>query len=132
MAWRRNRWVILSAGCCFCMAFALLGIAHAGSLMTQEILPSDTDPAITRFNEPNVIVFDEEVPADAPLVVYMPGTDGKPRNAMHLLRVVAAQGYRVIGLEYNDEPAVIHVCPRNPDPSCSANFRERRIFGGND
>ena len=42
------------------MAFALPAIAHAGNLMTQEILPSDTDPAITRFNEPNVIVFDEE------------------------------------------------------------------------
>jgi hypothetical protein len=131
MARTRIRWVILSTGCCFFMAFALLGITHAGNLMTQEILPSDTDPAITRFNEPNVIVFDEEAPADAPLVVFMPGTDGKPRNAMHLLRVVAAQGYRVIGLEYNDEPAVVQVCPRNPDPSCSANFRAHRIFGGN-
>ena len=60
MAWTRIRWVSLSTACCFFMAFALPAIAHAGNLMTQEILPSDTDPAITRFNEPNVIVFDEE------------------------------------------------------------------------
>jgi predicted esterase len=121
----------LSAACCFSGAFAFPGIAHAGNLMTQEILPSETDPSITRFNEPSLVVFDEETPADSPLVVFMPGTGGKPGNAMRLLRVVAAQGYRVIGLEYNDEPAVVQVCPRNPDPACSANFRARRIFGIN-
>jgi dienelactone hydrolase len=97
----------------------------------QEILPSETDPSITRFNEASVIVFDEETPADSPLVVFMPGTGGKPSNVVHMLRVVAAQGYRVIGLEYNDEPAVVQVCPRDPDRACSANFRARRIFGGN-
>jgi hypothetical protein len=120
----------LGAACCLSIAFALPRIVHAGTLKTQEVLPSDTDASIARFNEPNVIVTDEEMPADSPLVVFMPGTDGKPRGAMRLLRVVAAQGYRVIGLEYNDEPAVVQVCPRNPDPACSAAFRARRIFGG--
>ena len=131
MAWRLNGSVTRSAACCIFFVFALLGMAHAGNLTTQEILPSAADPSITRFNEPNVIVFDEAAPADSPLVVFLPGTDGKPRSAGQLLRVVAAQGYRVIGLEYNDEPAVVQVCPRNPDSSCSANFRAHRIFGGN-
>jgi predicted esterase len=120
----------LSAVCCL-IAFALPGIAHAGNIVTREILPSEADPSIARFNEPNVIVFDEEAHADSPLVVFMPGTGGKPSNVVHLLRVVAAQGYRVIGLEYDDEPAVVQVCPRDPDRACSANFRARRIFGGN-
>jgi hypothetical protein len=131
MAWGLDRRITRSAACCFFLVFALLGVARAGDLMTQEILPSDADPSITHFNEPNVIVFDAEALADSPLVVFLPGTDGKPRGAMHLLRVIAAQGYRVIGLEYNDEPAVVQVCPRNPDSSCSANFRAHRIFGGN-
>jgi predicted esterase len=121
----------LSIACCLLIAFALPRIAQAGNLMTQEILPSDTDPSITHFNAPSVIVFDEEASADSPLVVFLPGTGGKPSNDMRLLRIVAAQGYRVIGLEYNDEPAVLQVCPRLPDPSCPANFRARRIFGGN-
>jgi hypothetical protein len=123
--------VALRAALSFFVAFALAGIAHAGDLVTQEIRASDTDPSITRFNEPSMVVFDAETPVDAPLVVFMPGTGGKPGHAMYLLRVVARQGYRVIGLEYNDEPAVVQECPRNPDPACSANFRERRIFGGN-
>jgi hypothetical protein len=123
--------VALSAALSLSIVFALPGIAHAGNVITQEIRASETDPSITRFNEPSVIVFDEETPAESPLVVFMPGTGGKPSNAMYFLRVVAQQGYRVIGLEYNDEPAVIQECPRSPDPACSANFRERRIFGGN-
>lgn len=120
-----------SAACCLFIALVLPDTARAGNLVTQEILPSETDASITRFNEPNEIVFDEQTPADSPLVVFMPGTDGKPSNALRLLKVVAAQGYRVIGLEYNDDPAVVQVCPRNPNPSCSEDFRARRIFGGN-
>jgi hypothetical protein len=26
---------------------------------------------------------------------------------------------------------VVQVCPRDPDPGCSGNFRRRRVFGGN-
>jgi predicted esterase len=113
-----------------CISAFATPIGHAGNLVEQQVRPSDADPAITRFNEPNVIVFDEETSADSPLVIFMPGTDGKPGNAAHLLRVVAAQGYRVIGLEYNDDPAVVQICPKSPVPSCSGDFRQRRIFGG--
>jgi hypothetical protein len=105
--------------------------AVAGNLLVQEILPSQTDPAIARFDEPNYVVFDDELPAGAQLVVFMPGTDGKPTNAAKFLGVITTFGYRVIGLEYNDEPAVVQVCPKNPSPSCSGDFRERRIFGDN-
>jgi hypothetical protein len=104
--------------------------ASAGNLVVQEIRPSDADPSITRFNESNYVVIDDEATAAAQLVVFMPGTGGKPANASQLLGVVAHLGYRVIGLEYNDEPAVVEVCPKNPIASCSGNFRRRRIFGG--
>jgi predicted esterase len=103
-------------------------LARAPDLVVYEIKPSVTDSAIHRFNEPNVVVFDRSRESGSQLVVFMPGTDGKPGNAMDLLRVVASQGYRVIGLEYDDSPAVIQVCPRKP-PSCSGDFRRKRIFG---
>jgi hypothetical protein len=102
---------------------------HAGDLMVQEIRPSDADPSITRFNEPNFVLFDQKGAPESQLAVFLPGTDGKPSNSV-LLRLIAAQGYRVIGLEYNDDPAVVQVCPRDPDPACSGNFRRRRVFGG--
>ena len=93
------------------------------------IKPSQTDPSIRRFDENHYVVFDPATSAHGELVVFMPGTGGKPTSAARLLRVVATEGYRVIGLEYDDEPAVVQVCPRSPSPSCSGEFRRERIFG---
>lgn len=95
------------------------------------IKPSQTDPTIKRFDESHVILFNRDVSEQAQLAVFLPGTNGKPSNAPLLLRTIADQGYRVIGLEYNDEPAVVAVCPRDPNPKCSQNFREKRVFGDN-
>jgi hypothetical protein len=97
-------------------------------LVIYEIKPSAADSSIHRFDEPNVVVFDRSRSAASQLVVFMPGTNGEPRRAIGLLQVVASQGYRVIGLEYNDSPAVVQVCPRKP-PRCSGDFRRKRIFG---
>src|ERR1700678_176540 len=114
----------------FCLCTLLIpGIIFAGDLIVQEVRPSEADPSITRFNEPRLIVYDGQSGPESQLVVFMPGTGGKPGNAALLLRQVASQGYRVIGLEYNDEPAVVQVCPENLQASCSGDFRQRRIFG---
>jgi hypothetical protein len=96
------------------------------------IKPSDADPTVTQFDDPNLVVFDKDVGPDAQLAVFLPGTNGRPQNVALLLSVVAAQGFRVIGLQYDDEPAVVQICPRDPNPGCSAAFREERIFGGKD
>jgi len=69
------------------------------------------------------------VRADVPLLVFMPGTGGAPRNTTEFADVAARQGYRVIGLEYDDVPAVGQICPRDPDPTCAERVRRKRIFG---
>ena len=97
--------------------------------VSYEIKPSEADASITRFDDPNLVLFNADAGEGAQLVVFMPGTNGTPRNTRLLLSVVANQGYRVIGLEYNDEPAVVQVCPRDPNPKCSGDFRQKRIFG---
>lgn len=111
------------------LALLLAGGAAQAKLSIFELKPSLADPAVKAFDEPNVIIADDKAPADAPLVVFMPGTGGKPANTVNLLQVVAGQGYRVIGLEYDDEPAVVQVCPQDPDPDCAASFREMRLTG---
>ncbi|MBV9183932.1 MAG: hypothetical protein JO356_21715 [Acidobacteria bacterium] len=98
--------------------------------VTYVIRPSETDPSISHFDEPNYVIFDRNASQEAELVVFLPGTNGMPHDSL-LLRVIADQGYRVIGLEYNDSPAVSQTCPRDPQPSCSADFRQKRIFGTN-
>jgi hypothetical protein len=93
------------------------------------VKPSQTDPSIQHFDEDHYVVFDPAENAHGELVVFLPGTDGKPAGAARLMHVVASQGYRVIGLEYDDEPAVVKTCPRDPSPECSGEFRRERIFG---
>ncbi len=93
------------------------------------VKPSETDSRIGHFDEPHRVVFNREVGARAQLAVFLPGTGGKPAAAARLLSVIADQGYRVIGLEYEDTPAVIQVCPRTPAANCSSEFRHWRIFG---
>ena len=119
---RRFRSLLL----CLCAAAPMHLLA--GELVVSEVKPSDTDPAISRFNENNMVVFDGEA-APRQLVIFLPGTTGMPHNALRFLRVVAAQGYRVIGLEYNDIPAVLQLCSRNQPPGCSEAVRAKRVFG---
>jgi len=51
---------------------------------------------------------------------------------LQLLDVIAENDYRVVGLEYNDSPAAVQVCPRNPRSDCSARFRQKKNFFRND
>jgi predicted esterase len=97
--------------------------------IVYQIKPSATDLSIERFDDPHYIVFASSPGASAQLVLFMPGTGGKPANAAGLLSVVAEQGYRVIGLEYDNDPAVVQVCAHNRFSSCSSDFRRKRIFG---
>jgi hypothetical protein len=118
------------AGLAMMIAAGVLGVQTAapaaGSAM-QEIKPSDADPAVTNFDSPNIILSTPS--SSVPLVVFLPGTHGEPRRGLDLLKVVNDQGYRVIGLEYDDVPAVAQVCPRDPDPACADSFRRMRVDG---
>lgn len=111
-------------------ALALLAApAGADTLIEHRITPSAADPGVRQFNDPSIAVIGRHVAPDAPLAIFLTGTGGKPDNARAILGVIAEQGYRVIALEYDDDPAVVQVCPRDPDPDCAAAFRERRLTG---
>jgi predicted esterase len=98
-------------------------------LTTYRIAPSAVDPAVTKYDDANFVLFDRRASAAAPLVVFLPGTDGKPRQTRPLLRLIARQGYRAIGLKYNDTPAVDPVCQNDPDLDCAEAFRRMRVYG---
>jgi hypothetical protein len=98
-------------------------------LITECVRPSETDPAIRRFDEPSYILASARTGPDAQLMLFMTGTGGEPPGPRTFLAAAANAGYRVISLAYNDRPAVVAYCPRNPDPSCSENFRRMRLYG---
>lgn len=105
--------------------------ARIRPLIRYRIPPSAIDPSVRRFDEPNYVVLDSAVRPDAPLLLFMPGTGGQPQNTTDFADLAARQGYRVIGLEYVDTPAVEQVCPRDPDPRCAEDVRRKRIYGDN-
>lgn len=109
---------------------ALAGAARADApLVEHRLRPSVADPAVKQFDEPSLAIAARGLSPDAPLVVFLAGTGGKPENTRDLLAAIARQGYRTLGLSYDDVPAVVQVCPRDPDPACSANFRRMRLDG---
>ncbi len=99
-----------------------------GRTVLRYVPPSEADPHVRHFNEDNVVIshFPQH---HAKLLVFLPGTNGRPANLTSLLRVAAEQGFWVIGLEYDDFPAVVQVCPTNLRRDCSKEFREERVFG---
>ncbi|MDB4908842.1 MAG: hypothetical protein JWO05_3626 [Gemmatimonadetes bacterium] len=116
--------------------FALCATALGTALGAQQpvltrywVRPQDADSLLTRYLEPNYVVFDATASDSAPLLVFMPGTGGRPANTSAFTDAAARQGYRAIGLEYDDQPAVEQLCPRDPDPECSEYVRRKRIFG---
>ena len=103
---------------------------HAQVLAHEELVrPSQANAAIQTFDDANVVLSVDSDAAEPPLAVFLPGTHGKPMNALRLLNVVAGQGYRVIGLTYDDEPAGTQLCPRDPNPECFTGFHSMRVFG---
>ena len=109
------------------LAYCLMATTVSAQTVWQ-VRPSDVDPRVRQFDDPS-LVFDTQAPPGAPLVVFFPGTDGTPERSHDFLSVVAGQGYRVIGLEYDDTPAVSQTCPKDPDPDCSTTFRRMRVYG---
>ncbi|WP_425230580.1 BPSS1187 family protein [Sphingomonas sp.] len=107
----------------------LLSVGASPGLVERTVVPSAADAGVREFNDPSLAVSRPGLAADAPLAVFLPGTGGRPENTRVLLGVIAGQGYRALGLEYDDMPAVVQVCPQNPDPSCAARFRVMRIDG---
>jgi len=99
--------------------------------LSRSILPSATQPTITRFNDPHYIALNPAHDrADAPLVLFMAGTSGKPRE-MPFFPALLQAGHRVISIAYNTGEAIQQVCPANPDTECAAKTRQKRLYGTN-
>jgi hypothetical protein len=118
----------LSPACNIFVAQARQGCAPEPRRSVQCIKPSDTDPAIKRFDRVNYVLFNQATPSSANLMVFLTGTFGRPPGPIAFLHAAADAGYRVISLDYNDEPAVNVYCPLKP-PACSASFRRMRVYG---
>jgi predicted esterase len=118
----------LSEACRTFVQLAQQGCAPEVGRTVRCIKPSDTDSAIKRYDRMHYVLFNEKTGPGANLLVFLTGTGGRPPGPLPFLHAAADAGYRVISLDYNDEPAVAVFCPPKP-PTCSGNFRRMRIYG---
>jgi predicted esterase len=121
------RALFLAAG--FFVAWVLPAAAER---IVHTVPPNEADPSVTRFLLNSIVIFERPASAPAPMLVFLPGTGADPARLQVFLGVAVDVGYRAIALSYDNEPAVMQVCSRQPDPSCSENFRSSRLFGGTD
>lgn len=121
--------------CVMLLVLACTGVDSAAAapatVTTYKITPSATDPAIHQDDSRDWVMFDREQPVGAPLVVFMPGTHGKPgnRDEMALMHLIIAQGYRLAWISFDNDVSVSKICPHAPDPHCSTKFRRMRVDG---
>lgn len=92
-------------------------------------LPSATDPRITEFNQPHMSWLPQQ-PARNQLLVFIPGTGGKPKEHFGFAETAASLGYHVISLMYPDALAAQKMCSRSNDPDAYLKFRLAIIQGG--
>lgn len=103
----------------------------ATSVLTRQIAPSRVDATTTRVDDPHYIAFDTVTArSDAPLVLFMAGTGGKPREMPFFGQLLHA-GNRIISISYSTKEAIQQVCPRHPDTECASKVRRKRIYGEN-
>jgi len=90
----------------------------------RELIPSDTDSAISLWNEPHIVCSPGKGNMSGELFVFLPGTGATPQDYNYLIKAAAEAGMHVIGLRYpNDRSANIQICPYDPDDDCHEKVR---------
>jgi len=99
------------------------------SVVTRVIVPSHTSPAIVPTVGDHFVALGPAVSRIGTLLVYYPGTQGRPDQYSALLRRAAALGYHAIGLAYDNTASInFDICPGQPE-TCHEDARLEILLG---
>jgi hypothetical protein len=65
----------------------------------------------------------------AKLLVFLPGTQGRPSQYTYILRAGASRGFHAVGINYPNQTAMGSLCQFSADPDCYWTARNEVIFG---
>ena len=116
---------------------ALLRV-NAGSSppsVERQINATSTDSSITAApstgEAPHVAINPSaSVSAQGKLLVFLPGTQGRPTQYTFILRAAAIRGFHAVGVNYPNQTAMGALCQNSSDPDCYWTARNEVIFGG--
>jgi hypothetical protein len=99
-----------------------------GAIEERRVSPAAVNPRVERWTDDHLVWL--QVPVRARQIMLMlPGTYGRPENGSSIGRIAAEQGYRVVGLMYADDIAVVTACVSDPSPLCMERVRAEIIQG---
>lgn len=93
------------------------------------VRPSETDSRISTSDDPHFCWAPTGASRTA-LLLFLPGTGGKPHEHFAFADVAAELGYHVIFLMYPDGLAAQTACRNSADPDAHMKFRRAIIEGG--
>jgi hypothetical protein len=64
------------------------------------------------------------------LLVFVPGTQGRPSQYSYILRAGASRGFHAVGVNYPNQVAMGSLCQISTDPDCYWSARSVVVFGG--
>src|SRR3982751_6598308 len=107
-------------------------ITGTAQLRTYVILPSITDRAIgtyTSTGDEHYVYLNDSAKKLNKLFVFLPGTNGRGKNAKLVVPFAASLGYHAISLTYSSDLALAMICKNNADSNCFSKGRQEIIFG---
>jgi pimeloyl-ACP methyl ester carboxylesterase len=115
-------WLIMA------IAFLLPALCPAQTL--RYILPSQTDPDITQFDNFHIAALNTNIASRHQLMVFLPGTGGTPSGYTNVIKAAANFGFHSIGLTYDNPTTLNSLCGDSTDADCYAETRLAIINGG--
>lgn len=97
--------------------------------------PTATDAELRSDEPPHLVRFEAapQMQSPVPLLVWLPGTGGKPASGpAEFFDTAVQQGYRVLALSYLNTPAVGQVCVGRvlrAHLRCAEEMRQQRVWG---
>jgi dienelactone hydrolase len=102
----------------------------AAPSVARDVAPVATDVAISTSLEPHYAINPTpSVPAKQRLLVFLPGTFGKPANYRLIVQEAAAHGLHSIGLNYPNNATIASLCNSSTDANCNGNARLETLTG---
>ncbi|HEX6943627.1 MAG TPA: hypothetical protein VF128_11910 [Gemmatimonadaceae bacterium] len=104
-----------------------------GAVETEErrVSPAAVNSRVVQWMDDHVVWVQVPVRATQ-IMLLLPGTYGRPDNGRSIGQVAAEQGYRVVGLMYADDVAVVTACANDASPVCMERVRAEIIRGTNE
>jgi hypothetical protein len=118
-----------------CLLGGILGLLSLSAVSAEQrrvIPPQATDPRLSADDAPHLVI-DGGDGADAPLLVWLGGTNGTPeRGPRGFYEAARREGYRLLAVSYLDTQAVAGVCvgaTLRARPACAGQMRQHRVWG---